>query len=52
MLKSVKSLFLHCLLIDDHLGLDLAKIEDIAAIFEREFYKKDKKAQFDPKYAP
>ena len=51
-LKSVKNLFLLCLLIDAHLGLVLAKFEVIAAIFEREIKKKAKKAHFDPRYAP
>ena len=51
-LKSVKNLFLLCLLIDAHLGLVLAKFQVIAAIFEREIKKKVKKAHFYPRYAP
>ena len=51
-LRSVKNLFLFCLLIDAHLGLVLAKFQVIAAIFEREIKKKVKKAHFYPRYAP
>ena len=45
-LKSVKNLFLICLLIHAHLGLVLAKFQVIAAIFEREIKKKVNKAHF------
>ena len=45
-LKSVKNLFLLCLLIDAHLVLVFAKFQIIAAIFEREIKKKGQKSSF------
>ena len=45
-LKSVRNLFLLCLLIDAHLGLVLAQFQVIAAISEREIKKECQKSSF------
>ena len=45
-LKLVKNLYLHCLLIEAHLGLVLAKVQVFAAIFEQELKKRSKKLIF------